>query len=259
MGAPTYSWNTITSAQTDYKSPLNEVLMEAIRQNQIHLQECLYDPAIHTPSKGHAHTGADGNRIFFGDLDRTAGVHFFEDFVADSTPLTVTGTINRITSGGGSGVIEIKPGVIRSVDFAPFKIHANSVLTFEARVKVPATGNSSSGHALGLMDTNTPASPNNGIFFGYGSSASNWWIRTANATVVTSLDTGEAQDAGVWKILKIVATPTSVSFYIDGVEVSGSPIATNIPVDKTLGILINNGSSGTWQFDWIHVLQTVRG
>ncbi|HHL40888.1 MAG TPA: hypothetical protein ENJ37_10315 [Deltaproteobacteria bacterium] len=61
MAAPTYPWNTISASQTDADSPLDTTLMEAIRQNLIHLEEWLGDS--YTAAKDHDHDGANSKLV----------------------------------------------------------------------------------------------------------------------------------------------------------------------------------------------------
>jgi len=57
MAATTYLWNTIASTQTDGDSPLDETLMEAIRQNLISLEEWMGDG--YAQAKDHDHDGVN--------------------------------------------------------------------------------------------------------------------------------------------------------------------------------------------------------
>ncbi len=61
MAAPTYSWNSITASQCDADSPLDETLMEALRQNAIHTEEWLGDG--YTAAKDHSHNNVDSALI----------------------------------------------------------------------------------------------------------------------------------------------------------------------------------------------------
>lgn len=61
MAATTYTWNTINSSQTDGDSPLDETLMEAIRQNLVSLEEWLGDG--YAQAKDHTHSGVDSALI----------------------------------------------------------------------------------------------------------------------------------------------------------------------------------------------------
>lgn len=65
MAEPTYSWNNITSGQTDADSPIDVTLMEGIRQNLVHLKEWLgnsFAPAI-----DHDHDGINSKSVVLAD------------------------------------------------------------------------------------------------------------------------------------------------------------------------------------------------
>jgi len=65
MAATTYTWNTIASTQTDGDSPLDETLMEAIRQNLISLEEWLGDGFAQ--AKDHDHDGLNSKSVVLAD------------------------------------------------------------------------------------------------------------------------------------------------------------------------------------------------
>lgn len=57
-----YSWQTIADTQTDANSPINEVLMNSIRQDLIHLQQTVYGDGsggFKTAVDGHDHDGSN--------------------------------------------------------------------------------------------------------------------------------------------------------------------------------------------------------
>lgn len=58
------TWTTITSAQTDADSPIDVVLMEAIRQDVIHLYEWIGQG--YTPSTAHNHNGVNSANVILG-------------------------------------------------------------------------------------------------------------------------------------------------------------------------------------------------
>ena len=65
MAATTYTWNTIASTQTDGDSPLDETLMEAIRQNLISLEEWMGDGF--TQAIDHDHDGVNSKSVLLAD------------------------------------------------------------------------------------------------------------------------------------------------------------------------------------------------
>lgn len=65
MAAPTFSWNAITSAQTDAESPIDTTLMEGVRQNLVHLKEWLGESF--TPAVDHDHDGINSKSVVLAD------------------------------------------------------------------------------------------------------------------------------------------------------------------------------------------------
>ncbi len=65
MAAPTFSWNAITSAQTDAESPIDTTLMEGLRQNLVHLKEWLGESF--TPAVDHDHDGLNSKSVVLAD------------------------------------------------------------------------------------------------------------------------------------------------------------------------------------------------
>lgn len=65
MAAPTYSWNEISSSQTDADSPINTSLMEGIRQNLVHLKEWM--GTSFTPAVDHDHDGINSKSVVLAD------------------------------------------------------------------------------------------------------------------------------------------------------------------------------------------------
>jgi hypothetical protein len=64
MAAPDFNWNTITATQTDADSVIDEILMEALRQNQIHLEQWLGDGYI--AAKDHDHDEVNSKSVVLG-------------------------------------------------------------------------------------------------------------------------------------------------------------------------------------------------
>lgn len=87
---------------------------------------------------------------------------------------------------------------------------------------------------LGFGDKifNSNPVPNDGIYFFYNqaTNSGNWVARTVNGGTTTSANSTVALDTD-YHIFRIVvnADATSVSFFIDGTEISNSPVTTNIP------------------------------
>jgi len=108
--------------------------------------------------------------------------------------------------------------------------------TYETLVLVPTVsdGTNTFGVRFGFGDLLAASSADygDGIYFEAPSvNAPNWFLKTAQATVRTSLDLGVAVVAGIWVRLGFVvnAAGNSVQAMVNGLPV-GAPITTNIPV-----------------------------
>ncbi len=83
----------------------------------------------------------------------------------------------------------------------------------------------------GLGDNLLGALPDNGIYFSYSDNVNsgNWVLNCSSSTVVTSVNTAIPAVTGFVNLGIIInAAGTSISFYINGVQV-GTAITTNIP------------------------------
>lgn len=61
MAAPSKSWVTIADNQVDADSPGDTILMTGIRDDLVHLRECVYTPGTHTPAAPHNHDGVNSS------------------------------------------------------------------------------------------------------------------------------------------------------------------------------------------------------
>ncbi len=120
---------------------------------------------------------------------------------------------------------------------------------------------------FGLGDTTSGFAQTDGVYFFLDRStdATNWQIAVAKAGSRTTASTTVAYDNGTWRRFRIVvnADATSVAFYIDGTEVSGSPLTgANIPntssnrLGKLFAMVKNAGTTArTAQFDYVRLTQ----
>lgn len=102
-------------------------------------------------------------------------------------------------------------------------------------MKVPVLSNVTDRFEVmfGISDITSNAATNNAIYFYYRDdiNSGKWQINCVKAAAATTNNTGTTVDTNYHAFKLIVnAAGTSVSFYIDGVQVTNSPIATNIPV-----------------------------
>lgn len=97
----------------------------------------------------------------------------------------------------------------------------------------------------------------NGCWFEYADNVNsgNWQVKCMSNSTATTANTSTAVDTNWHKFtIQVNANATSVAFYIDDVQVSNSPITTNIPLNPvypTWTIKKSAGSTArTFQFDW---------
>jgi len=128
--------------------------------------------------------------------------------------------------------------------------------------KTNALSDATNGYRLriGFSDATQSFPPTDGIWFEYthGTNSGNWQIVSRAASTSTTNNTSTAAVAD-WTRATIVinAAGTSVAYYIDGVEVSNSPITTNIPSSISPYASIQNlaGSGTILKLDLMYVEQ----
>lgn len=133
--------------------------------------------------------------------------------------------------------------------------------TFEASINldVLSDGIDTYIYRVGFADTPT-GTPADGCYFEYDSTTTTFWrIVCSKASSHTRTTTATTVAAATWIRLKVVVNTAvdSASFYINGTEVSGSPISTNVPVNSVGFYFGTYKSAGTTarvaSHDWIYV------
>jgi len=121
-------------------------------------------------------------------------------------------------------------------------------VTLQQYVKISALSDGTNRYILRLGFIGDTTTINNGIYFSYSDNANSgkWQIVTMNGGVATTNNTNTTADTN-WHIFKIVVNSgaTSISFYIDGTEVTNSPITTNIPTASLYLTMHQTKSLGT--------------
>jgi hypothetical protein len=117
---------------------------------------------------------------------------------------------------------------------------------------------------VGLSNiVNSTTAFSDGVFFQYSDNinSGNWVGVTSSASTTTNANSSVAATPGFINLGMIInSAGTSVSFYINGVQISGSPISTNIPTVSIYPFLtLNNvvGNAGTVLVDLFYLSKTL--
>lgn len=227
MAAPSKAWSAIADSQIDADSPLDTTLVTSIRDSLIHLEEWL--GMSYTAAQDHDHDGVNSKYT----TPSINVVRTWDDFLDPNvSEWTKTGTVGVVTPGK-NGLCSILGGA--SAYSGIFQtgrpwILTGPTITYETTVKhVDGTSEA----VIGLSEDGTF---NNSIAFRRVGASANWRCYTTNGGTSTNTDSGIAFATGAFKTFKIIATPTSIAFYIDGSLVATN--TTNIPTTAYMGVLI---------------------
>lgn len=249
MPAPSKNFTTIADSSVDGSSPLDTTIVTALRDNGIHDRECIYDPALHTAAKAHEHTGVDSAKVKEANLDRSGGPRVFDDFLGEAVSSFWDAANATILSSENNGKVQLAAsGRLTNATNRPFKLSGN-VLTFETLIQVVSGANS---FYIGLCAGTAPGS--NAILFMLNGTA-NWWALTQASATNTWTDTGIAWNSASNRKLKIVASPSSVAFYID--DVLKATHTTNIPT-VNMNILLATLAGDSMKIDYVDCASNAR-
>jgi SO2946-like, C-terminal domain len=190
------------------------------------------------------------------DLDiAKSRIAFVEDFIAVPTSATgvgpyyvnsVSGTVAAVSNtttpnANQCGVARYTTGTdttgragANSGSFTSLLL-GNGVVRYEAYVKFATLSDGTDTYIsrIGLIDS-VSADAVDGVYFEYDQTTSpNWRTNTASSSTRTKTSSEVAVDTNFNRLTIVVnAAATSVSFYVNGTELTGSsasPITTNIP------------------------------
>ena len=264
----------LTAGQVDTDSPIDEVLMDTIRTNMDDLDSRAVDNG-----NAHDHVGGDGASIQ-GLATDISKPYFFDDFLgafitsdggvvsSHAWSMTAANTVT-VVENEADGKIETE-GDINNTFYAAttgdITESGNSItvgqyildgdtLTFEARVK----GVTNHRLVVGLTDEdNAPLTAGDGVFWGRNDGTNLLRAFTVNGGTSTTTDASVDLSTSVYQRLKIIATNTSVTFYInDALEATHT---TDIPTARmtiALGV-IANGTTKNARFDYVQVQKNAR-
>jgi hypothetical protein len=107
---------------------------------------------------------------------------------------------------------------------------------------------------FGFIDNATNGTIVDGAWFEFSSADTDWQIKTASNTPnVSSADTASVVTEGTWYRLTITvnAAANSIGFFVNGTEVTGSPLTTTANIPRTaarftgIGIQCIKGAGAT--------------
>jgi hypothetical protein len=195
--------------------------------------------------------GANGNVTIqpdFIDLARKK-VILYTDFFEDTAGL---GLFQKTVSGTGADVTALAPvdngimgqwvlttgttstgkSVIQTARVDSMAL-GNGVVTVEWYIKIPTLSTSTEEYVLrvGLFDSATGGGTDNACLVYDRVTNVNWLMQNKSNSVSTQTASTTAVGTG-WVRVKVVvnAAGTSVAYYINGTQLTNSPITTNIPV-----------------------------
>lgn len=210
-----------------------------------------------------------------GGASGLSTVYLYEDFLGAATVATAgavgntnmtcsrsSATCTQAGTAANPGILEIDTtngtsayALLQDPDW-DIQYGAGQI-TLEWVCKIPtlSDGTNSFTVRIGSFNALNATAPTSGAWFEYTHSVNSgaWTIKTANGSTSTS-NTASTVDTN-WHNYKIIvnAANTSISFYIDGVEVTNSPKTTNLPTARVAArsLLISRqaGQGGIIQVD----------
>lgn len=278
---PTYP-NSATSTGTILRADgTNWVASTATYPNTATTGDLLYGSASNTYSNlaistvAGAPLSTDGTNVVWRDPKKY--VYFVDDFIAgtNNTSLSTLGWIRIAVSGGSYNLTALTssthPGIISGqmgtgagggggLYLSNVIILGGGAITLTFIVNVPVLSDATDSFLIrfGFGDRgNSIGTPNNGCYFEYTHSTNSgaWQILTASGGSRTTNNTSSTVDTN-WHTYTIVINSgaTSISFYIDGAEVTNSPITTNISTSNaTAPFMLITRTAGSTNDRFVHL------
>lgn len=260
MPSPSKSWTNIVDSQIDADSPLDTTLITAIRDDLVHIREWLGKD--YTAAQNHQHNGADSAQIAYADIPKTTGVELFDDFftLGSSGLGSYNSGASNIDAVNGKVRLTCTVGTtaygIATLGNRPFQLSGGNTLTFETNLKLG--GVLTNYYYFGFMESMLENNQitNNGIMFLH-STGGIIKVLTISGTNTTTTNTDLNWTVNTAYKLKIVATASSVKFYVN--DVLKATHTTNIPT-APLGVaaLLRNSDATTVEVDYIHAFSSAR-
>lgn len=256
MAAPSKNFTNIADTQIDADSPIDTTLMTAIRDSLVNVKEWLGNS--YTAAIDHNHNGINSKVIDNADIIKTNAVSLFDDFLDPNVSIsTKTATIAiqnavngvcRITNATSTGTFD---GIFQSG--RPWKLSSGMTITAEIKT-IPVIISGAWDTCIGLLQGQDGWSDE--IAFILSGGSANWkCVTRLSSGGTTTTDSGVAEVVGTPNVLKIVATPSSVLFYIDGVLKATH--TTNIPTTN-LGLCVAVNASRSMDMDYVNCYSSGR-
>lgn len=209
-----------------------------------------------------ATTGAPPSWATPGGVNPFSTVTYYDDFLGSvSTSATVSHFTFRTLVNGGAmtttngtadhpGILQLNTGVSATGEVCILSqplglLFGGGVTTYEAVVNIPtlSDGTETFTARFGFGDQGSGGGAiADGAWFEYTHSVNsgNWTINTSSNSSPTSANTSTAVGTG-WVRLKVEcnAAGTSMAFYVNGSQVTNSPITTTIPTgaSRNFGVM----------------------
>lgn len=179
-------------------------------------------------------------------------VYYFDDLIGEinaSAPFSVLGWSRNAQVGGGISNLNAVTGRVGVVSCTlgtsagasagiycgtPSILFGDGDTRMDFQMQIPTLSDATDEFRVraGFGDNTTTGAFTDGAYFEYthGTNGGNWQILTANNNARDTQNTGTAANTN-WNTFTIIcnAGGTSVAFYINGVQVTNSPITTQIP------------------------------
>jgi hypothetical protein len=176
-------------------------------------------------------TSVNGGNAFGSTIGIVGHPGIFELFTGTST--NGASTVGLGIETAGNGAVPIGSGFLSMTFVVQIPVLSNGTDTYTVRIGAGSSTN---------------IDQQNGVYFEYSSTENSgaWVIKTANNNTRTTANTSNTVDTNWHKYrIDVNAAGTSVAFYIDGTQVSNSPITTNIPTGNIGPMVMIVKSAGT--------------
>ena len=188
-----------------------------------------------------------------GYLSPVNYVYIYDDFLSSNSAAAYSwnsATANSGSVGGSStsavghpGVVQLRTNsstnaqaIFRLNNISDFVGGGYYTQTFYAKLSSLSDATDTYTASIGLSTGAVAGAWTDGMFFQYthGTNSGKWTINTTASSSTTTANTNDTADTN-WHKFTIVADSalTSIAFYIDGTQVSNSPITTNIPASSS--------------------------